>query len=422
MGAKVKTAQSSHGAELYCAAKKYLVGGVNSPVRSFRAVGGNPLLVRKGRGSRIYDYDGASYIDYVLSFGANILGHACPEVVERVTMALGSGFSFGATSDEEVELARKICEAVPPVEKIRFVNSGTEALMSAVRLARGYTRRDRIVKCKNAYHGHADCFLADGGSGMSTLRIPLSEGVPRKVIEDTITVPYGDSESLDKVFAAQGNEIAAVIVEPVGGNYGVVPPVEKYLKDLRKITRKNGALLIFDEVITGFRFHYGTAAQLFGIDPDIICFGKIIGGGMPVGAYSGRNDIMKCLAPLGAVYQASTFGGHPVVMAAGNAALDILGRRKAEYKELIARTAALAGRIRKSAQRHGVKLSVTDYGTMFSIAFTDEKKFPRFYRNVLGEGIYLAPSQYEANFLSFAHTDSDTGRTAAVIEKCMQTL
>ena len=286
---------------LHIQAQKYLVGGVDSPVRSFRYAGISPILFKKGRGSTLFDYDGKSYIDYVLSFGAVILGHAKKSVVDALKTSLPDGFHFGSTHGKEVELAKMIIDAVPPIEKIRFVNSGTEAVMGAIRLARGYTKKNKIVKCAHSYHGHADYLLVEGGSGLATQKISLSDGVPRDFVRHTLVTEYGNSEKLEQLFKKHGDDIAAVIIEPVGGNYGVTAPNEKYLRAVRRITKKYKSLLIFDEVITGFRFHYGSFAHIAGVSPDIICLGKIIGGGLPIGAYGGKNQIMKHLAPLGNV-------------------------------------------------------------------------------------------------------------------------
>ncbi len=393
-------------------AKKYLVGGVDSPVRAFNYVGGDPLIIKKGRGSKIYDHDGNEYIDYVLSWGSLILGHASPGVAAAVKAIIDSGFSFGATNMKEVELARSIREAIPFAEKIRFVNSGTEAVMGAVRLARGYTGRDDIVKFTNAYHGHADYLLTKGGSGLATLGIPSSPGVPEDFTRHTIIAPPGDINALEGIFKKRGRNIAAVLIEPVGGNYGVLPPDIDFLKRLRRLTAKYGILLISDEVITGFRFGFGSAARSFGIAPDLIVLGKIIGGGLPIGAYCGGEEIMKHLAPLGAVYQASTFAGNPVVMQAGLTTLNILKKSVSGYKKAERLTRYLVSKIEKAAGARGIALEISCYRNMFSIKFDDVKRFKRFYRLMLKNGVYLAPSEFEANFLSLSHTEKDVEKTA----------
>ncbi|MFZ5799941.1 MAG: glutamate-1-semialdehyde 2,1-aminomutase [Candidatus Omnitrophota bacterium] len=379
-------------------AKQYLVGGVNSPVRAFKLVGAAPIWFKEGKGSRLYDYNGKEYIDFVLGWGAMILGHSHPEVLKNLKRALNSGWGFGATHQSEIELAKIIREAIPFIEKIRFVNSGTEAVMGAIRLSRGYTGRDKILKFEHSYHGHADYLLAKAGSGLATLGIPLSAGVPKEIIQHTLIVPFGNAEKLKKIFQKYGSQIAAVIVEPVGGNYGVIEPNIDFLKKLDKITRQFGAVLIFDEIITGFRFRFGSAAQGFDVKPDLICLGKIIGGGLPIGAFGGREEIMRALAPEGKVYQASTFAGNPLVMQAGISTLNILKAKSSEYRKLNELTQYLA---------QNIPLEINHYGSMFSFKFKEKNQFPKFYRAMLRVGIYLAPSPYEANFLCFAHTRED---------------
>jgi len=397
---------------LFEKARQYLVGGVDSPVRSFSYVGGKPILIKKGTGSKVYDYDGNEYIDYVLSWGAMILGHRHSEVIRSVKKAMDCGFAFGTTNKPEIELAAVISGAIPFIKKIRFVNSGTEAVMGAVRLARGYTGRDKIVKFENAYHGHADYLLAKGGSGLATLGIASSAGIPKDFIKQTIVAPSYNAGAVEKIFKRSGREIAAVLVEPVGGNYGVLPPDIDFLNRLRKLTAKHGALLIFDEVITGFRFSFGSAAQNFGIIPDIVVLGKIIGGGLPIGAYGGGEKIMKRLAPSGSVYQASTFAGNPVVMQAGLTTLNILKRSQNDYKNTGNLTRYLVSGIEEAAKARRIALKVSYYGNMFSVKFADVKRFKRFYRRMIEKGIYLAPSEFEANFLSFSHTKKDVEKTA----------
>jgi len=408
--------------DLIKSARRILVGGVNSPVRAFSYVGGDPIPIYSGKGPKVSDYDGNRYIDYVLSYGALILGHAKGEVVQAIKEAAGLGVGFGATSNPEVELAERIRDAIPLLKKIRFVSSGTEAVMGAVRLARGVTGRDKIVKFEGAYHGHADYLLAKAGSGLATLGLPVSKGVPREFLRHTIVAQRGDIEYIDRIFSRFGSDIAAVIVEPVGGNDGVVYPDPGFLKHLRRITKKYGVLLIFDEVITGFRFHFGSAAQYLGIRPDIICLGKIIGGGLPIGAYGSGERIMKHLAPLGGVYQASTFSGNPVVMSAGIATLRLLALLRDDYERLNSLTAYLAHAICKKSQDHGVSISVQQFGAMFSIRFKRRSHFRVFYRSLLDEGIYLAPSEHESNFVSFAHTKKDIEKTIRAANKAFRVL
>jgi len=405
---------------LFDRAVKYLVGGVNSPVRSFNYVGGRPVLIRKGKGSKIYDHDGNVYIDYVLSYGALILGHAHPSVVKGVGEIAANGLGFGTTGSGEIELAGLIRKAIPSMKKIRFVNSGTEAVMGAVRLARGYTGRNKILKFTNAYHGHADYFLVKGGSGLASMQIPLSKGVPADFIKHTLVADYGDKTSIDRIFKRYGSEIAAVVVEPVGGNYGVVAPDEEFLKHLRRVTEKHGTLLVFDEIITGFRFTYGSAATKFGIQPDLICLGKIIGGGLPIGAYGGREEVMDHLAPLGEVYQASTFAGNPVVMQAGVSTLRQLSALRRRYKSLAKMTEDLSQTVQKEAERCDIDLEVSYYGTMFSFKFRSKDQFQYFYGMLLERGVYLAPSEYEANFLSFEHTAEDIEKTKTVMRDILK--
>ncbi|MDP2905481.1 MAG: glutamate-1-semialdehyde 2,1-aminomutase [Candidatus Omnitrophota bacterium] len=402
---------------LFNKAKRYLVGGVDSPVRAFGYVGGDPVLIKSGRGSKIYDYDGNAYIDYVLSWGASILGHARADISAGLIKRIGSGLNFGTTNEPEVKLAEIIHQAVPFVKKIRFVNSGTEAVMSAVRLARGFTKRDLILKFKNSYHGSADFLLLKAGSGLATLKIATSAGVPDNFLKDTLVVPYGDIELVKDVFKKYAGQIAAVIIEPVGGNHGVIPLNRGFLLGLGKITRDAGSLLIFDEVITGFRFGFGTVASKIGIKPDLVCLGKIIGGGLPIGAYGGSRKIMNHLAPLGKVYQASTFSGNPIVMQAGLDTLKALKKLKNGYARLDKLAEHLALGLRRIAQIKKVKLTVEYCGSMFSIKFNEKKQFQKFYRNMLDQGVYFAPSEFEADFLSFAHTTKDIENTLAAAEK-----
>jgi len=406
--------------KIWTEAKEHLVGGVSSPVRAFDYVGGAPLLMERGKGSKVYDRAGKEYVDYVLSFGALILGHAWPGVVRDTQRRLRKGAAFGTTTGIEVGLAAAIKKAVPGMRKLRFVNSGTEAVMSAVRLARGYTHRDKIIKFAGSYHGHADQFLAGSGSGLASLSIPVSAGVPADFIKHTIVARYGDTDGIDRVLARHGKRTAAVIVEPAGGNYGVIPPDRDFLEHLRRVTERHGVLLIFDEVITGFRTSYGTLGDELGIRPDLTCLGKIIGGGLPVGAYGGKEEIMNRLAPVGDVYQASTFAGNPVVMQAGLSTLETLYRLKDVYGRQAARTEELARYVREEAERKGVELEVSAYGTMFSFRFGDRERFRTFYRRLISEGVYTAPSEYEANFVSFAHTKADIENTKKAMKRALR--
>jgi len=408
--------------KLFSRAKNYLVGGVDSPVRSFHYVGGDPILIRKGKGAQVYDYSGNKYIDYVLSCGSLILGHVHPEVIKDLTSILSSGLSFGTTHKSEVELAKVLQEAIPQIKKIRFVNSGTEAVMSAIRLARGYTDRPKIVKFTNSYHGHADSLLVKAGSGLATLAIPVSSGVPPEFTEHTLVVPYADFSAIERIFRKYGPEIAAVLVEPVGGNYGVIQPQTSFLKYIRDITQRYKALLIFDEVITGFRFHFGTAAEILGIEPDLIILGKIIGGGLPIGAYGGNDRIMRHLAPLGKVYQASTFSGNPVVMQAGLTTLRVLSQRQDDYKRLEIFAEYLTKSIEDAAKRRNLALKIARFGSMFSFKLNSKRYFKLFYQQMLKKGIYFAPSEFEANFLSFAHSSKDIEETALKAKKVISTL
>ncbi len=410
-------------AELFARARAIIPGGVNSPVRAFRAVGGQPLFITRGEGAFIYDADGDQYIDYVGSWGPLILGHAHPNVVEAVTQAARRGTSFGAPTEAEVRLAEMVVEAVPSVEMVRFVNSGTEATMSALRLARAYTRREKIVKFAGGYHGHADMLLVAAGSGALTLGTPDSPGVPAAAASQTLVAPYNDIDAIRSVFARHPDEIAAVIVEPVAGNMGCVPPAPGFLADLRAVTSQHGAVLIFDEVMTGFRVAYGGAQALYDITPDLTCLGKIVGGGLPAAAYGGRKDIMSLVSPSGPVYQAGTLSGNPLAMAAGIAQLEIL-RDQRVYDRLEYASAALAEGLRQAAHAAGVAIYQTRVGSMFCAFFTsgpvtDEasaktsntEQFATFFRAMLERGIYLAPSQFEAGFVSFAHSDDLIERT-----------
>jgi len=417
---------------LYEQALRVLVGGVDSPVRAFRAVGGTPLFIRKAKGSRIWDEDGNSYIDYVCSWGPLILGAAYPNVVNAIRAQAAKGTSYGAPTKLETELAELIIDAFPSMEQLRFVNSGTEAAMSALRLARAYTKREKIVKFEGCYHGHADSFLVKGGSGMATFGVPDSAGVTRSAAADTFTVPYNNVEAVKTVFEESSDTIAAVIVEPVAGNMGMVPPKQSFLQALREITRKDGALLIFDEVITGFRVAHGGAQELFNIKPDLTCLGKIIGGGLPVAAYGGRAELMHLVSPLGPVYQAGTLSGNPLAMAAGIATLNEL-KRKGIYDKLEKRSAKLAGGILKASASTGSSVHLNRVGSMLGLYFTEQEvtdyatakstdtgKYRVFFHSMLKNGIYLPPSAFETIFVSTAHTDTDTTQTIRAVEKALR--
>ena len=407
---------------LYSESIKHIPGGVNSPVRAFKSVGGDPLFIQRGQGSKIYDVDGNEYIDYVCSWGPLILGHSHPSVVAAMKSQVVNGTSYGAPTELELKMARMITEAFPAIDMVRMVNSGTEATMTAIRLARGYTGRGKIVKFAGCYHGHGDSFLIKAGSGALTLGIPTSPGVPNEIASMTIATDYGDLDTLGKVFQEEGDNIAAVIVEAIPGNMGLVPPQPGYMEGLREITEKNGALLIFDEVITGFRVAYGGVQTLTGIEPDLTCLGKIIGGGMPVGAYGGKREIMDQMAPTGPVYQAGTLSGNPMAMAAGLATLEVL-KSEGVYDKLEEKAARLAAGLKEAAKEAGVKASFNRVGSMLCTFFTDKAvvdydtatssdtdKYARYFLAMQERGIYLAPSQFETAFVSLAHTDEDTKR------------
>jgi glutamate-1-semialdehyde 2,1-aminomutase len=416
---------------LFAEALRHMPGGVNSPVRAFRAVGGNPFFAERARGSRVWDVDGNEYIDYVCTWGPAILGHAHPRIVNAVQEAAGQGTSFGIPSGLEVEMAQRIKGAVPGVEKVRMCNSGTEACMTAVRLARGYTGRDKIIKFDGCYHGHVDSLLVKAGSGALTLGQPDSAGIPASFTEHTLVLPFNDEESVRQAFAAHGSEIAGVILEPVPGNAGLYLPKPGYLEFLRRITEEQGAVLIFDEVMTGFRVALGGAQGRFGIRPDLSCFGKVIGGGMPVGAVGGRGQIMDYLAPVGPVYQAGTLSGNPVAMAAGIAALDELSSGDI-YDRLEALGDMLETGLHEAAQRRGVPVEFNRCGSMFCGYFvegpverlsdamrSDRDRFATYFRGMLNQGIYMAPSQFEAGFLSAAHTEADIEKTVRAAERVL---
>ncbi len=416
-------------------AKKVIPGGVNSPVRACQSVGCDPIFVEQGSGCYIEDADGNSYVDYVCSWGPMITGHCHPEINAAVASALESGTSFGIPTWREVELARRICEYVPSVEMVRLVNSGTEATMSAIRLARGYTGRKKIVKFDGCYHGHADSFLVKAGSGVATLGIPGSPGIPEEIVANTVSIPFNDIDALASLIKSDADNIAAVIMEPVPANMGVILPVEGYLEGVRELTAKHDIVLIFDEVITGFRLGLGGAQEYFGITPDLTTMGKIIGGGLPVGAYGGKKEIMEQIAPAGPVYQAGTLSGNPLATAAGLAALDILSR-PGTYETLEQKGEAMAEGYRRAAAESGVKCTVQGIGSMLTCFFgqeglvknfdqalkSDTDMYARFFRSMLAQGIYIAPSQFEAAMISTAHTWDDIEDTVQVAESVFKTL
>lgn len=413
--------KNARSRRLFAEAQRFFPGGVNSPVRAFRAVGGNPLFINRGKGPRIYDEDGNSYLDYVLSWGPLILGHASPTVVRAIKEAAEKGTTYGAPTQVESVLAKVIIRAIPSVEKIRFVSSGTEATMSALRLARAFTGRDKIIKFAGCYHGHFDSLLVKAGSGLSTFGIPDSLGVPASLASNTLVAPYNDLKAVKALLDNNPGQVAAVIVEPVAANMGVVPPLPGFLEGLRKITQQAGALLIFDEVITGFRLTCGGYQNICGVKPDLTCLGKIIGGGLPVGAYGGRNEIMDMLSPMGGVYQAGTLSGNPLAMAAGIATWKKLSR-PGVYESLEKKAAMLEQGLKEETRKHGWQINrVGSIMTLFfsaepvvdykSASSSDIKLYGRFFREMLGKGIYLAPSQFEALFLSTVHSDRDIERT-----------
>ncbi len=419
---------------LFAAALNYIPGGVNSPVRAFRAVGGQPFFVNRAKGARVWDVDGNEYIDYVGTWGPAIMGHAHPRVIQAVKDAAEHGTSFGIPNPAEVTMAKLICALVPSVKKVRMCNSGTEATMSAIRLARGFTHRDKIIKFDGCYHGHADSLLVKAGSGALTFGNPDSAGVPAAFTEHTIVVPYNDVEAVKAAFWANKGQIAGIIVEPVPGNAGLYLPKQGYLEFLREITRAENALLIFDEVMTGFRLAKGGAQERFHIEPDLTCFGKVIGGGLPVGAFGGRAEIMDCLAPVGPVYQAGTLSGNPIAMAAGIAALEELNRTDA-YAQLEKLGAYLEKGLKDAAQEAKVPVQFNRCGSMFCAYFTsepvhnladamksDRERFKKYFHSMLEQGVYLAPSQFEAGFMSTAHTWEDIEKTVRAASNALRGL
>ena len=418
----------------FAEAQRLLPGGVDSPVRAFRAVGGEPLFIERAQGPYLFDVDGNRFIDYVLSWGPLILGHAHPQVVEAIQAAAALGTSFGAPSPLEVQLAQKVAAIIPSLEMVRFVNSGTEATMSAVRLARAFTQRDKIIKFEGCYHGHADMMLVQAGSGVATLGLPDSPGVPSVTVRDTLVARYNDPDSVQTLFEKFPDQIAGVIVEPVAGNMGVVLPDPGFLQALRLITQTHGALLIFDEVMTGFRVHLRGAQSLYGVQPDLTAFGKVIGGGLPVGAYGGRREIMELIAPQGPVYQAGTLAGNPLAMTAGLVTLEIL-QQPGVWDSIAAATSRLAAGLKSRAEAAGIDVFVPHAGTMFTLFFTaqpvrdwpsakraDTTLFSRFYLAMQQLGIYLAPSQFEACFVSSAHLDEHIDLTLEAAQTAFRSL
>jgi glutamate-1-semialdehyde 2,1-aminomutase len=418
--------------QLYAKAQKLMPGGVNSPVRAFNAVGGEPLFIKSAKGCTITDVDGNEFIDYVSSWGPLIFGHAHPRIVEAIIRQAELGTSYGASTELEIELAEKVVNAVPSIDVVRMVNSGTEAVMSALRLARGITGRDKIVKFEGCYHGHGDSLLVKAGSGLASLSIPECPGIVSSLAEKTLNLPFNDAEQVRQLFEKEGCEIAALIVEPVAGNMGAIPPAPGFLETLREETKKAGALLIFDEVITGFRVSLGGAQNLFGVTPDITCLGKIIGGGLPVGSYGGSKEVMDHISPVGSVYQAGTLSGNPLAMAAGNVMVDLLSEARV-YDLLEEKSNKLCDGLQKNVQELGISAQFTRVGSMFSMFFTDQKIenfdtvktcdtefFKRYFNALLEEGVYIAPSQFEVGFMSAIHSDKEIDQTIAANLKALK--
>ncbi len=420
--------------KLFEEAKKYLVGGVNSPVRAFKALGGEPVFIDRGKGSHIWDVDGNEYIDYVLSWGPLILGHAHDQIVNTIKQVSNYGTSFGAPTKLEVDMAKAVVEAVPSIEMVRFVNSGTEATMSAIRLARGYTGRKKIIKFEGCYHGHGDSLLVSAGSGVATLGIPGTPGIPEDLAQHTIVLPYNDIEAVEEAFKKYGDDIACVIIEPVAGNMGVIAPSKEYHQRLREITQDYGSLLIWDEVMTGFRLALGGAQELYGIQPDLTTLGKVIGAGLPVGAYGGKAEIMRYVAPEGPVYQAGTLSGNPLAMAAGLKQLEIL-KETDPYPELDEKGKMLEDGLNNLIEKYNIPAKVNRVGSMITLFFTDKEPknfndvkqcdletFTQFFWSLLDKGVYIAPSQFEASFLSTAHSREDINQTLNAVEDTFKEL
>jgi glutamate-1-semialdehyde 2,1-aminomutase len=421
--------------QLYTAAMKRIPGGVNSPVRAFNGVGGNPLFIKRGEGAYIIDVDDRAYVDYVGSWGPLIVGHAHPYVMQKVSDALTNGWSYGAPTEIEVNLAEKVCELMPAIEMVRFVSSGTEAAMSAIRLARGFTKRDKFIKFTGCYHGHADCLLVAAGSGGLTLGVPNSAGVPQSIVEHTLTAEFNNLDQVAQLFASYPDEIAGVIVEPVTGNMNCVLPLPGFLAGLRELCDRYGSVLIFDEVMTGFRVALGGASALYQIKPDLTVLGKVVGGGFPVGAFGGKKEIMQCIAPLGPVYQAGTLSGNPIAMTAGLATLELISAPHF-FEKLSAQTSKLTSGLAGLAKAAGISFYVNAIGGMFGFFFTslqtvhnetevklsDVVLFQQFFHAMLREGIYFAPSAYEAGFISSAHSDLEITKTLQAAEKVFTVL
>jgi len=415
-------------------AQRLIPGGVNSPVRAFKSVGGTPIFIKHAQGSKIYDIDDNQYIDYVGSWGPLLLGHANSMVLSAISEVMQNGTSFGAPTELEVELADIVTSAVKSVDQIRMVNSGTEATMTAIRLARGYTKRNKIIKIEGCYHGHVDYLLVKAGSGLTTFGLPDSGGVPKEFAQHTLTVPFNDINAVHQVIEAHPDQIACLILEPVAGNMGVIPPKDGYLNELRRVTTEHGIVLIFDEVMTGFRVAYGGAQEIYGVDADLTCFGKIIGGGLPVGAYGGRKEIMQCVSPIGDVYQAGTLSGNPLAMAAGIATLKELSQ-PSTYAKLEETSNTLSDGIKHSAKKHNISSFHNRVGSMIICFFTDQEvidyetaktsdteKFSKYFWGLLDQGIYIAPSQFEAGFVSLAHTEEDVENTIRAIDRVFSNL
>jgi glutamate-1-semialdehyde 2,1-aminomutase len=421
--------------QLFSAAQKHIPGGVNSPVRAFKGVGGDPVFFASAKGAYLTDVEGKRYIDYIGSWGPMIAGHAHPAIIEAVQKACEFGLSYGAPTAIETDMADLLCELVPSMEMVRMVNSGTEATMTAIRLARGYTGRDKIVKFEGCYHGHADSLLVKAGSGALTLGEPSSAGVPKSIAEHTITLRFNDAESVRQCFAEIGDQIACIIVEPIAGNMNCIPPVPGFLEALREICDEHGSVLIFDEVMTGFRVALGGAQEVYNVTPDLTTLGKIVGGGMPVGAFGGKREVMQCIAPLGPVYQAGTLSGNPIAMAAGLATLNLI-QAPGFHDHLNSQTKKLTDGLQKLANEAGISLSTHQVGGMFGFFFSDEAKieffeqvtkcdmdrFKRFYHSMLDNGVYLAPSAFEAGFVSAEHGDSEINATLDAAQKAFATL